>query len=215
MYRSLLHHANCIWDVKVPHTTGDGKNPGQLPPRSFVTCSEDNTVRVWTFDRNKSYYDKRPAGWAHPHSREMMKSFKSSNSGPFNPRGYDAHLELPLPLPSTQSNSRNRRRQRQPVGPSVRCIALHPAGCTYNMCGHGKECVSITMSAQCSTAITHDPVALQGIMSLAGAVMAKWPSMIFPGNARKYARKSRTMPRLLALSSFFESAFAYAVGAFA
>ena len=147
-YRSLLHHANCIWDVKVPHTTGDGKNPGQLPPRSFVTCSEDNTVRVWTFDRNKSYYDKRPAGWAHPHSREMMKSFKSSNSGSFNPRGYDTHLELPLPLPTARSNSRSRRRQKQPVGPSVRCIALHPAGYVRNMCGDNKPRVSITFSSQ-------------------------------------------------------------------
>lgn len=134
-YRSLLHHANCIWDVKVPHATGDGNNPGQLPPRSFVTCSEDNTVRVWTFDRNKSYYDKRPTGWAHQHSREMMKVFRSSISGPFNPRVYDAHSELPLPLPSARPSSRRRRRSKGAVEPSVRCIALHPAGCAHSARG--------------------------------------------------------------------------------
>lgn len=41
---SSLYHSACIWGVEVVPETDE---PGPLPPGSFLTCSSDDTVRVW------------------------------------------------------------------------------------------------------------------------------------------------------------------------
>lgn len=42
---SFLYHSACIWGVEMaPQNSG-------LPPGSFLTCSSDDTIRVWTLDK--------------------------------------------------------------------------------------------------------------------------------------------------------------------
>ncbi|KAL1117743.1 hypothetical protein AAG570_004058, partial [Ranatra chinensis] len=43
---SYLYHSACIWGVEM---FPEGSH-GQLPPGSFVTCSSDDTIRVWNID---------------------------------------------------------------------------------------------------------------------------------------------------------------------
>lgn len=42
---SFLFHSGCIWGVETAPTNCP------LPPGSFLTCSWDDTIRVWTLDR--------------------------------------------------------------------------------------------------------------------------------------------------------------------
>ena len=67
-YRSFLHHASAVWDVRVlsqlsggdarpapvPAAPGIGAPPllPPLPSGAFVTCSSDASVRVWDLDRD-------------------------------------------------------------------------------------------------------------------------------------------------------------------
>ncbi|XP_034403699.1 WD repeat-containing protein 62 isoform X3 [Cyclopterus lumpus] len=46
---SALYHSSCVWSVEVYPEQSDG-SPARLPPSSFLTCSSDNTVRIWTTD---------------------------------------------------------------------------------------------------------------------------------------------------------------------
>ncbi|KAG8229700.1 hypothetical protein J437_LFUL009825, partial [Ladona fulva] len=66
---SFLFHSACIWGVEMyPSLTGVGDFVGQgssgkggggpltpaMPPGSFVTCSSDDTIRVWNLDMGNS-----------------------------------------------------------------------------------------------------------------------------------------------------------------
>ncbi|XP_061916798.1 WD repeat-containing protein 62 isoform X1 [Entelurus aequoreus] len=46
---SALYHSSCVWDLQVYPQLSD---PSQacLPPSSFLTCSSDNTIRLWHAD---------------------------------------------------------------------------------------------------------------------------------------------------------------------
>ncbi|KAL0972723.1 hypothetical protein UPYG_G00193920 [Umbra pygmaea] len=45
---SALYHSGCVWSVE---TYPDNDSPGScLPPGSFLTCSSDNTIRLWHSD---------------------------------------------------------------------------------------------------------------------------------------------------------------------
>uniref|UniRef100_A0A8C7R033 Mitogen-activated protein kinase binding protein 1 n=1 Tax=Oncorhynchus mykiss TaxID=8022 RepID=A0A8C7R033_ONCMY len=47
---SALYHSACVWNVEVyPDRVSDGRQPC-LPPGSFLSCSSDNTVRLWNTD---------------------------------------------------------------------------------------------------------------------------------------------------------------------
>eukprot|EP00063_Salmo_salar_P091888 XP_014066723.1 PREDICTED: mitogen-activated protein kinase-binding protein 1-like isoform X2 [Salmo salar] len=47
---SALYHSACVWSVEVyPDRVSDGRQPC-LPPGSFLSCSSDNTVRLWNTD---------------------------------------------------------------------------------------------------------------------------------------------------------------------
>ncbi|XP_029568858.1 mitogen-activated protein kinase-binding protein 1 isoform X2 [Salmo trutta] len=47
---SALYHSACVWSVEVyPDRVSDGRQPC-LPPGSFLSCSSDNTVRLWNID---------------------------------------------------------------------------------------------------------------------------------------------------------------------
>ncbi|XP_038597335.1 mitogen-activated protein kinase-binding protein 1 isoform X2 [Tachyglossus aculeatus] len=43
---SALYHSACVWSVEVYPEVKDGSQ-ACLPPSSFVTCSSDNTIRLW------------------------------------------------------------------------------------------------------------------------------------------------------------------------
>nr|XP_028579449.1 mitogen-activated protein kinase-binding protein 1 isoform X4 [Podarcis muralis] len=43
---SALYHSSCVWNVEVYPEVKDS-NQSCLPPNSFITCSSDNTIRLW------------------------------------------------------------------------------------------------------------------------------------------------------------------------
>ena len=47
---SFLYHSACIWGVET-YPPVDGLK-SLLPPGSFVTCSSDDTIRLWNLDPN-------------------------------------------------------------------------------------------------------------------------------------------------------------------
>ncbi|XP_076254488.1 WD repeat domain 62 isoform X4 [Rhynchophorus ferrugineus] len=63
---SFLYHSACIWGVEMAPT-----NSG-LPPGSFLTCSSDDTIRVWTLDKMN---DKNSRGMYQQniYSNELLK----------------------------------------------------------------------------------------------------------------------------------------------
>ncbi|KAF7495810.1 Mitogen-activated protein kinase-binding protein 1 [Sarcoptes scabiei] len=43
---SFLFHSSCIWDIDIyPFASKNGRN--LLPPGTFLTCSSDDTIRIW------------------------------------------------------------------------------------------------------------------------------------------------------------------------
>ncbi|XP_034459457.1 WD repeat-containing protein 62 [Hippoglossus hippoglossus] len=46
---SALYHSSCVWSVEVYPQLSD-VSQACLPPSSFLTCSSDNTIRVWHAD---------------------------------------------------------------------------------------------------------------------------------------------------------------------
>ncbi|GAB6031727.1 hypothetical protein CHUAL_009471 [Chamberlinius hualienensis] len=57
---SFLYHSACIWGVEVYPLLPDSQKP-ILPPGSFVTCSSDDTIRIWNLDSsmpNNTMYRK-------------------------------------------------------------------------------------------------------------------------------------------------------------
>ncbi|XP_042204549.1 mitogen-activated protein kinase-binding protein 1-like isoform X3 [Homarus americanus] len=46
---SYLYHSACIWGVETYPSQGEGVK-GVMPPGSFITCSSDDTIRVWNID---------------------------------------------------------------------------------------------------------------------------------------------------------------------
>lgn len=42
---SFLYHSACIWGVEMAPPNSP------LPPGTFLTCSSDDTIRVWTLDK--------------------------------------------------------------------------------------------------------------------------------------------------------------------
>nr|XP_016847572.1 PREDICTED: mitogen-activated protein kinase-binding protein 1 isoform X3 [Anolis carolinensis] len=43
---SALYHSSCVWNIEVYPEVKDN-NQSCLPPNSFITCSSDNTIRLW------------------------------------------------------------------------------------------------------------------------------------------------------------------------
>ncbi|XP_010142277.1 PREDICTED: mitogen-activated protein kinase-binding protein 1-like, partial [Buceros rhinoceros silvestris] len=43
---SALYHSSCVWNIEVYPEVKDN-NQSCLPPGSFITCSSDNTIRLW------------------------------------------------------------------------------------------------------------------------------------------------------------------------
>lgn len=47
---SFLYHSACIWGVEMYPNGNDTDN--SMPPGSFITCSSDDTIRVWNLDKD-------------------------------------------------------------------------------------------------------------------------------------------------------------------
>ncbi|XP_070613499.1 mitogen-activated protein kinase-binding protein 1 isoform X3 [Erythrolamprus reginae] len=43
---SALYHSSCVWNIEVYPEVKDN-NQACLPPNTFITCSSDNTIRLW------------------------------------------------------------------------------------------------------------------------------------------------------------------------
>ncbi|XP_012682239.2 mitogen-activated protein kinase-binding protein 1 isoform X2 [Clupea harengus] len=50
---SALYHSACVWSVEMYPETREGEQPC-LPLGSFLTCSSDNTVRLWNTDAHNA-----------------------------------------------------------------------------------------------------------------------------------------------------------------
>ncbi|XP_076039679.1 WD repeat domain 62 [Oratosquilla oratoria] len=48
---SFLYHSACIWGLELYPSSGEGSK-GLLPGGSFITCSSDDTIRIWNIDSN-------------------------------------------------------------------------------------------------------------------------------------------------------------------
>ncbi|XP_052697593.1 mitogen-activated protein kinase-binding protein 1-like isoform X3 [Crassostrea angulata] len=46
---SFLYHSSCVWGLEVNPATTEEMNP-ILPSDSFMTCSSDDTIRIWNLD---------------------------------------------------------------------------------------------------------------------------------------------------------------------
>ncbi|KAJ8969563.1 hypothetical protein NQ314_001684 [Rhamnusium bicolor] len=63
---SFLYHSACIWGVEMAPSNSP------LPPGSFLTCSSDDTIRVWTLDKiNES--NSRGIYQQNIYSNELLK----------------------------------------------------------------------------------------------------------------------------------------------
>lgn len=58
-FRSFSFHRACIWDVQFLNNSSSGDDV--FPPGTFVTCSADNSIRIWN-DDPKSYRLNKVAG---------------------------------------------------------------------------------------------------------------------------------------------------------
>ncbi|XP_047247681.1 WD repeat-containing protein 62 isoform X3 [Girardinichthys multiradiatus] len=57
---SALYHSSCVWNIQVYPELQDPSH-ACLPPSSFLTCSSDNTIRVWHSDapiRQRNLYSQ-------------------------------------------------------------------------------------------------------------------------------------------------------------
>ncbi|KAM3875089.1 WD repeat-containing protein 62 [Diretmus argenteus] len=61
---SALYHSGCVWSVEVYPELSDPLE-ACLPPASFLTCSSDNTIRLWHTDP--------PTGHQNPYSNDLLR----------------------------------------------------------------------------------------------------------------------------------------------
>lgn len=65
---SFLYHSACIWGVE------NSPPASPLPPNSFLTCSSDDTIRVWTLDKlPEQVQQKNPMYQKNIYSNELLK----------------------------------------------------------------------------------------------------------------------------------------------
>ena len=48
---SFLFHSACIWGLEIYPLNSEGQK-SVLPPGSIVTCSSDDTIRIWNMNNN-------------------------------------------------------------------------------------------------------------------------------------------------------------------
>jgi WD40 repeat protein len=86
MYRSLLQHCGCVWDLQIPAASampsgGSPDGAATLPPHSFATAAADGTVRLWTLDRSKKAAQARHPELRTVYSRDMLRALSVVGDG--------------------------------------------------------------------------------------------------------------------------------------
>ncbi|EFC42696.1 predicted protein [Naegleria gruberi] len=82
-YRSFLSHSDSIWDIDL-----FPENNSLLPHGSFVTCSSDNTVRVWNVEASTSLTEKIERGESFISKNVFCKDLLHAiEDKPSNPNG--------------------------------------------------------------------------------------------------------------------------------
>ncbi|AWO99523.1 putative WD repeat-containing protein 62-like [Scophthalmus maximus] len=64
---SALYHSSCVWSVEVYPQLSD-ESQACLPPSSFLTCSSDNTIRLWQADAPNA-----PNTYSNLYSNDLLK----------------------------------------------------------------------------------------------------------------------------------------------
>ncbi|XP_028834005.1 LOW QUALITY PROTEIN: mitogen-activated protein kinase-binding protein 1 [Denticeps clupeoides] len=54
---SALYHSSCVWSVEVYPEAREGEKMC-LPPGSFLSCSSDNTIRLWNTDTHSTTFTR-------------------------------------------------------------------------------------------------------------------------------------------------------------
>ncbi|RZC41906.1 mitogen-activated protein kinase-binding protein 1, partial [Asbolus verrucosus] len=106
---SFLYHSACIWGVEMAPPNSP------LPPGSFLTCSSDDTIRVWSLDK---LTDRNARGMFRPnvYSNELLKVVYVDKD-----LSYIKDLDLSVGSDKQQDTSYDGRN-------GVRCIRVSPDG---------------------------------------------------------------------------------------
>ncbi|XP_068901374.1 mitogen-activated protein kinase-binding protein 1-like isoform X6 [Tenebrio molitor] len=108
---SFLYHSACIWGVEMAPPNSP------LPSGSFLTCSSDDTIRVWTLDK---LTDRHVRGVYRPnvYSNELLKVVYVDKD-----LSYIKDLDL-----STGNNADKQQETSYDGRNGVRCIRISPDG---------------------------------------------------------------------------------------
>ena len=81
---SFLYHSSCIWGVEMYPKMLDGIRE-MLPSESFITCSSDDTIRIWNTDPamtsdvfKRNIYSKVSCSANEKRINVVMNSFKAA-----------------------------------------------------------------------------------------------------------------------------------------
>ena len=54
---SFFYHSSCIWDLEIYPITNSNSHKPLLPNGTFLTCSSDDTIRIWNPDFESGGHD--------------------------------------------------------------------------------------------------------------------------------------------------------------
>jgi WD40 repeat protein len=136
---SHLFHSSCCWslDMFMPEPSLSGSGANVLPLNSFITCSTDNTLRIWSLAvsnspaRSSSSSDKlRP----NIYSKELLKIIYIDDD-------LSALCDVDQSLCQSAENEQQQQQQQQPAAPpkdttttsvdskmGARCLKINPLG---------------------------------------------------------------------------------------
>ncbi|XP_050299920.1 uncharacterized protein LOC126738571 isoform X2 [Anthonomus grandis grandis] len=109
---SFLFHSACIWGVEMAPPNSP------FPPGSFLTCSSDDTIRVWTLDK-MSEQSSRGIYQQNIYSNELLKVVYVDK---------DLSFIKDLDISGTVSNEKQTEQTSYDGKNGVRCIRISPDG---------------------------------------------------------------------------------------
>nr|XP_022905625.1 uncharacterized protein LOC111417532 isoform X2 [Onthophagus taurus] len=113
---SFLFHSACIWGVEMAPPSG-----GALPPGSFLSCSSDDTIRLWTLDK-LTQNTSRGIYQGNIYSDELLKSVYIDDELTFLKDTDLSQTNVSTPADKTETNTSYDSRN------GVRCVKLSPDG---------------------------------------------------------------------------------------
>jgi WD40 repeat protein len=129
-FRSFTYHSSCIFDVQFIANTLASNDI--FPPASFVTCSADNSIRIWNTDPKAQRLNKGKGGNERSRLSAASSSASSTSVGEMlhlieldtSPESNDSDslADLSASIPDTELPDR----PQTALAPTA--IALHPSG---------------------------------------------------------------------------------------